>query len=366
MENELGYKQLALRVHALAIFRELLKDEVLGGFATLLDSLSLSIEERTDAYCGFVASLFDKGGDFGNHLLTLVQQSENPVIRLRAAGKTELPAMTEALQRELELFTQLAAITPATMGRVTAVSGGFLPGFESTPHDFKEMYLQRLVKAPVSGYGIFAAYHMFALDEEGGLLPVKNPDPQRLSSLTGYQQEREKVLLNTRALLKGMAANNILLYGDAGTGKSSTVKAIGNEFAADGLRLIEVRKNQLYRIPKLMDQLAENPLKFVLFIDDLSFPADDGDFTALKAILEGNISARPQNIVVYATSNRRHMVKERFSDRMGEDVHLSDTLEEEASLAARFGLTITFLRPDRDLYGDIVLSLAKEDRKSVV
>ncbi|MEG2038838.1 MAG: DUF815 domain-containing protein, partial [Oscillospiraceae bacterium] len=136
---------------------------------------------------------------------------------------------------------------------------------------------------------------------------VKNPDPQRLSSLTGYQEQRKKVLTNTLALLDGLEANNILLYGDAGTGKSSTVKAIVNECHAQGLRLIELKKNQLYHIPELLDTLAQNPLKFILFIDDLSFSSNDNDFTALKAILEGSVAARQGNIVVYATSNRRHL-----------------------------------------------------------
>ena len=114
-----------------------------------------------------------------------------------------------------------------------------------------------------------------------------------------------------------MPANNVLLYGDAGTGKSSTVKAIANEFAADGLRLVEVKKNQLYQIPDLMDKLAANPLKFVLFIDDLSFTANDDNFAALKAILEGSVGGRAKNIAVYATSNRRHLIKETLSDRTG-------------------------------------------------
>ena len=170
-------------------------------------------------------------------------------------------------------------------------------------------------------------------------MPVRYPDPQRLSELPGYEQEREKVIANTRALLAGMPANNVLLYGDAGTGKSSTVKAIANEFAADGLRLVEVKKNQLYQIPDLMDKLAANPLKFILFIDDLSFTANDDNFAALKAILEGSVGGRARNIAVYATSNRRHLIKETLSDRTGDDIHEADTRQELMSLSARFGLT---------------------------
>ena len=151
-----------------------------------------------------------------------------------------------------------------------------------------------------------------------------------------------------------------MLYGDAGTGKSSSVKAIANEFAADGLRLVEVKKNQLYQIPALLDSLAQNPLKFILFIDDLSFSANDDNFAALKAILEGSVGGRSQNVVVYATSNRRHLIKETLSDRSGDDIHEADTRQELMSLSARFGLTVTFQRPDKVRFEEILLDLAKQ------
>ena len=152
----------------------------------------------------------------------------------------------------------------------------------------------------------------------------------------------------------------MLLYGDAGTGKSSTVKAIANAFAGDGLRLIEVKKNQLYEIPDLMDSLAQNPLKFILFIDDLSFTANDDNFAALKAILEGSVCGRAKNIAVYATSNRRHLIKETLMDRSGDDIHEADTRQELMSLSARFGLTVTFLRPERERFAAIVTELARQ------
>lgn len=191
-------------------------------------------------------------------------------------------------------------------------------------------------------------------------MPVKYPDPQRLEELPGYEREREKVIANTRALLAGMPANNVLLYGDAGTGKSSTVKAIANEFAPQGLRLVEVKKNQLYQIPELMDQLADNPLKFLLFIDDLSFTANDDNFAALKAILEGSVGGRAKNLAVYATSNRRHLVKETLTDRTGDDIHEADTRQELMSLSARFGLTVTFQRPEKARFEAILTELARQ------
>ena len=207
---------------------------------------------------------------------------------------------------------------------------------------------------------MFARHHVFMLAEDGRLTPVRHPDPQRLAELPGYEREREKIIANTKALLAGLPANNVLLYGDAGTGKSSAVKAIANEYAADGLRLVEVKKNQLYLLPDLMDALAANPLKFILFIDDLSFASNDDNFAALKAILEGSAGGRAANIAVYATSNRRHLVKETFTDRTGDDLHEADTRQELMSLSARFGLIVTFQRPDKALYSQILLELARQ------
>lgn len=190
-------------------------------------------------------------------------------------------------------------------------------------------------------------------------VPVKFPDKQRLSELFGYERERREVVNNTLALVTGKKAQNVLLYGDAGTGKSSTVKAVVNEFADMGLRLVEITKEQLRDIPALIDELSENPLKFIIFIDDLSFMSGEDCFGALKAVLEGSVSAGSDNIAIYATSNRRHLVKESFSDREGDDVHKNDTMQEMLSLSARFGLRVNFSRPDKKNYTAIALEMAK-------
>ena len=200
---------------------------------------------------------------------------------------------------------------------------------------------------------------MFSMEEEG-LAAVPFYDKKGLADLIGYERERAKIIENTEALLAGLPSNNVLLYGDAGTGKSSTVKAIANDYADRGLRLIEVKKKYLYRIPALIEQLSEHPLKFILFIDDLSFSSNDDDFAALKAILEGSVAGGSKNIAVYATSNRRHLLKETAGDRAGDDLHMYDTIQESMSLAARFGLQVTFAKPDKDLYLDIVRGLAKQ------
>ena len=201
---------------------------------------------------------------------------------------------------------------------------------------------------------------MFSIDDTGASLPIASADRITLDKFVGYKEERKKVLANTQAFLCGKPAANILLYGDAGTGKSSTVKAVANNFFEDGLRLIEVRKNQLLLLPKIMGEISGNPLKFIIFIDDLSFNGDD-DFSMLKATLEGSASAKAKNAVIYATSNRRHIVKETFSDRTGDDLHRNDTMQENISLSARFGLTVLFAKPEKKLYLEIIHELAERN-----
>ena len=194
---------------------------------------------------------------------------------------------------------------------------------------------------------------------EGSIVPVKSHDTQKLSELYGYDIQRNSVINNTLALLNGKPALNALLYGDAGTGKSSTVKAIVNEYSPLGLRLIEITKEQLRNIPEIVEEISGNPLKFIIFIDDLSFTAGEDSFGALKATLEGSVAANADNMVIYATSNRRHLIKETFSDREGDDVHRNDSLQETLSLSARFGLRVNFSRPDKNAYVAIASELAK-------
>src|SRR5699024_437784 len=145
----------------------------------------------------------------------------------------------------------------------------------------------------------------------------------------------------------GLPANNCLLYGDRGTGKSSTVKALLNEYYTQGLRVIEMPKEYLMDFPYLVDQIASIPMKFIIFIDDLSFSQQDGTYAALKSVLQGGLAAKPANSLIYATSNRRHLLRENFADRNGDDLHRNDTIQESLSLADRFGLTINFMLPDK-------------------
>ncbi len=343
------------RLRSLVIFRGLLKNNVMKKLLALLTADTAHTCAAVDAYCAFAQALYEHGDNFSDYLLKAVLDSENLYVLQSCDGKISAQ-VEKCLHEELRFLQELSLFDGSSL-RSEMHYAHFLPLWEITAHDFATIYAQRMENLPREGYGIFAKYHVFTV-QEGRLVPVKHPDPQRIEDLSGYEFERSKVLANTRALLDGKPASNVLLYGDAGTGKSSTVKAVANALAKDGLRLIEVKKNQLYQIPDIVDTLSRNPLKFILFIDDLSFASNDNDFAALKAILEGSVSSHAGNLAVYATSNRRHLVKESFGDREGDEIHLADTMQELMSLSARFGLTITYQRPDKELYCHIVESLA--------
>ena len=355
------------RLHGLVVFRSLLDDPVVAKLLDLTDRMEAGAPGYgpvCDAVAQFEAALFEHTTNWGSYLSAAVLEAETVCVRQAASG-TLAPALQTALDSELAFLQALCGLTLdellAAAGSATgqAQELAFLPRWETSGIDLPAAYAQRMSEVGKKGYGMFAKHHVFTV-ENGQLVPVKYPDPQRLSELPGYEKEREKVIANTKALLAGMPANNVLLYGDAGTGKSSAVKAIANEFAPEGLRLVEVKKNQRYQIPDLMDKLAANPLKFILFIDDLSFTANDDNFAALKAILEGSVGGRAKNIAVYATSNRRHLIKETLTDRTGDDIHEADTRQELMSLSARFGLTVTFQRPEKARFENILAELAKQ------
>ena len=355
------------RLHGLVVFRSLLDDPVVAKLLDLTDRMEAGAPGYgpvCDAVAQFEAALFEHTTNWGSYLSAAVLEAETVCVRQAASG-TLAPALQTALDSELAFLQALCGLTLdellAAAGSATgqAQELAFLPRWETSSIDLPAAYAQRMSEVGKKGYGMFAKHHVFTV-ENGQLVPVKYPDPQRLSELPGYEKEREKVIANTKALLAGMPANNVLLYGDAGTGKSSAVKAIANEFAPEGLRLVEVKKNQLYQIPDLMDKLAANPLKFILFIDDLSFTANDDNFAALKAILEGSVGGRARNIAMYATSNRRHLIKETLTDRTGDDIHEADTRQELMSLSARFGLTVTFQRPEKARFETILEELAKQ------
>lgn len=354
------FEKLRLRLCAVTVFKGVTQSEVLSCFLRLLESICQNspADRKVSLYAEFTAALYAHGCDLGEYLKTCICEDENIYITLAAAKKPVLKVISDCALAELELFSSISAIDRSALKKAV-LKEGELPDFLSTPYDFSDIYTKRVKNADKKGYGIFARHTMFRV-EKGEILPFESPDEIMLDSLFGYEAERKKVLDNTKALLEGKPAANVLLFGDAGTGKSSTVKAVTNQLASEGLRLIELSKAQLPELPRVCGKIRENPLKFIIFIDDLSFNKNDDSLGTLKAILEGSASAKSENAVIYATSNRRHLVKESFSDREGDDIHANDTKAELLSLSERFGLTVLFGKPDKKLYLEIVKNLARK------
>ncbi|MBQ7732731.1 MAG: ATP-binding protein [Synergistaceae bacterium] len=217
------------------------------------------------------------------------------------------------------------------------------------------------------GVGIYAFNKAFRFDfDSKKIVPVANENLGNvtLDDLVGYDIQKAELVRNTEAFIAGRPANNVLLYGDGGTGKSTSVKALLNEYFSQGLRVIELYKHQFRDILRISKILRQRNYKFIIFIDDLSFEEDESEYKLLKAIIEGGLETRPGNILIYATSNRRHIIREIWSDRddmeHNGDIHRSDTVEEKLSLASRFGIAINYSAPTRQIYHDIVISLAKK------
>jgi predicted AAA+ superfamily ATPase len=213
------------------------------------------------------------------------------------------------------------------------------------------------------GVGKFALNKAFRWDSRSReIVPVNNTEDILLTNLIGYEGQKQTLVDNTIAFIDGRPANNVLLYGESGTGKSSSIKALLNEYASKGLRMIEVYKHQIEDLDTIVDILKNRNYKFIIFMDDLSFEQFEIEYKYLKAFIEGGLEKRPDNILIYATSNRRHLMKETWGDRedKDEDMHESETMQERMSLVDRFGLMIRYSSPEQDEYLDIVHKLAKE------
>ncbi|NLF34899.1 MAG: ATP-binding protein [Clostridiales bacterium] len=257
------------------------------------------------------------------------------------------PALEAAARRDVETFSRLAGMDGARLidrlaallpGEYAAVVAGLPRWTAGAPLSFDALKAHY----GAHGAGLFARYRAF-LWKGGALISVPDPDYVSQTDLVGYEWQRAEVINNTRMLMEGKLVNNILLYGDSGTGKSATVKALLAVPDLEALRLIEVEKEGLAALPALIRTLGGRRQKFVLFIDDLAFDQDDQTYSALKTILEGGLEKRPVNVAIYATSNRRNLVRQTFSDREGDEVDAVETIHEKTSLAERFGLRIPYL-----------------------
>lgn len=352
-------KALDCKIYSIVVLYDVTQDHTVNSLWKLLDNWTEKpVSEFIEQYSTFVEALYKENINLSEYILKKVLEDDNFYIVGKAQGKVFDSLIVETVENELKVFQELSALTPEDI-TADIDYDGFLPKWKTSEIDFVAEYNKRLENIGKYGYGKYSQNRMFIV-RDGKTVPVKYPDTQRLDRLYGYARERQAVIDNTLALLDGKPAQNVLLYGDAGTGKSSSVKAIVNEYADRGLRLIEITKEQLRDIPQIIDDISHNPLKFIIFIDDLTFTAGEDCFGSLKAMLEGSASARSDNIVIYATSNRRHLVKETFSERDGDDIHRNDTMQELISLSARFGLRVNFGKPDKKEFVRIAGELARQ------
>ncbi|HEY9624908.1 MAG TPA: ATP-binding protein [Crinalium sp.] len=378
---------------SLLLYQSVLSGEIGQAFLNVLETLRYSDSSASclRAYGDWFITLATHHQSWQDYLLSQILLADNPFTQ--QAQQLEFNsvslALTAAARHDLRVLQRLYACSSQQISQwVQAIAElSTAPVFweEQTsaafPHEVDELRDLPIWKKLAAskdwgneleelaayyyqaGVGIFGKFRAFRW-QSGELVGIPYPDPIQLQHLVGYELQRDALIKNTEALLAGYTALHVLLYGSRGSGKSSLVKALLHEYGDRGLRLIEVSKSDLRDLVTITDELRDLPQKFILFVDDLSFEEDEDAYKALKVLLEGNLTARPQNIVVYATSNRRHLIREFFGDRPrpsdADEVHAWDTVQEKLSFSDRFGLTLTFEPANQDTYLAIVRHLATQ------
>ena len=372
---------------SLLLYQSVLQGEVGIAFLELLQAIRYTDADARgclQAYGSYFYALAARNQNWEDYLITQLLFSENPFTRLAQVREFEdlPPALVAAVEHDLQILQSLYKCSSASLSE-------WIQGVAHMPISpvvwYKEQelvgvetkfatYLQELdnwgdaVEELAAYYrqcgsGLFAEYRALRW-QAGQFIGIRYSDPVKLSALVGYESQRDALLKNTEFLLSGEMALHVLLYGSRGSGKSSLVKSLLNEYSNRSLRLLEVAKSDLKDLPEIVEHLRGVSQKFIIFVDDLSFEEDDDAFKALKVVLEGNLTARPENVVVYATSNRRHLIREFFVDRPApkdnEEIHAWDTMQEKLSFSDRFGLTLTFEPANQKTYLKIVQHLAAQ------
>ena len=362
-------QELRFYIEALCVY-DLKKDEVIASLLDLLQSInSEKVLEKQSEFFRQVT----KRKSLKEYISKIILKDDNPFTKAAASSDADklAPSVLEGVKSDLQKLEAIANIRPEDI-YMSVGSGDLqnvlktLPAWETgkgvapLEENWGECIPALIEYHKKNGYGMYSKYTAFTWRNHN-LFPLSGTDPILLSDLKNYELQRKQVIDNTESFVNGYPSNNVLLYGDRGTGKSSTVHAVLNAYAKDGLRMIEISKSDIPDLTLIREILAEIPMKFIIFIDDLCFDSHDDSFGELKAALEGSLSGRKHNTLIYATSNRRHLIKESFSDR-DNDINRNDIMQEQLSLSDRFGLSITFVNPDKKAYLDIVEKIA-QDRK---
>lgn len=387
-------------ITTLTVYRGILKDPMVARFKDLLKAAlknRLNMDIVTKSYSFFYHLIMTKeatpgpqrGSIWQDHILDLLLIDENPFsLKCESKGLAGVETPLQGLvKKDLRALKSLydfdfSAFEAFLIERLSLNGIAFPEIYEihenkSYPHP-ENYFLERdklkklLMNSKdwsihIEDLALF--YHKVGCGQLGRywgfkwsgdeLVGISQPDPIRLSELIGYEEQKQEVLRNTTQFVKGFGANNMLLYGDRGTGKSSTIKALLHEFGKDGLRIVEVSKDQLMYLQPILSQLRQRPQRFIIFVDDLSFEEHETEYKHLKAILEGSLESAPENVKIYATSNRRHLIREFHRDEIEDEKKAQDTLQEKLSLSDRFGITVVYLSPNHDKYLEIVEGIAK-------
>ena len=407
-----------MKTDSLIIYRGLLKNELFRAMAEITERRGLRENEETlgeknkafsgtdgsegskdleglVAYC--VGGIIEKAGELGlsgniwrEYLTFLLIREENAwTLELESAKDGKVcPGLLNAVCRDMGIIREIFGRVPASgempgndhlvmltnyvnrSERVRLLPSDTLKRISELSLELEKAGSNEDFASALAGYhsrfgagdfGLYRAFRIERTSEGPGLLPVMNTDPVRLDDLVGYELQKQKLRENTEAFVSGRKANNCLLFGAAGTGKSSSIKGLLNEYSDRGLRMVELYKHDLKDLGPVMAGLCRRDYRFIIYMDDLSFEDFETEYKYLKAVIEGGLEKKPENVLIYATSNRRHLIRESFSDREeGEnDLHRNDTVQEKLSLAYRFGVSVYFGSPDKKEFNNIVKTLAK-------
>ena len=354
----------------ISIFKNVINDNIISSFISFIRKLTSNdnIEDALTSYSEFIYKLYcsTDNQNLYEYLKDLIYKDENILSHGCTCCIEKNNQILETARYELYLFSELLHYD------YKRIKDEFITKFPEskdiiehlpTFYTNKEVNfnLEDIIKSyTTKGYGVFSCYSAFKYNEKKEIIPIKYFDGITFNDLKNYEYQKDIIKKNTNAFIENKEANNILLYGDRGCGKSSTVKALINEFKEYNLKIIQVYKESFIYLSDLYEKLRTQPLKFIIFADDISFDEDEKNFSSIKATLEGSLTNKPSNAIIYATTNRMHLVKESFSSREGSEVHYNDTIDELVSLSDRFGIMLTFSSLTKNEYLDIVKKIASD------
>ena len=390
-----------MREEQLIVYREFEDGHILHDMVWLIENFEneyYNLEDRRALFYDCIHRLIEEAGNhgfYGNlwhcYLTNLLVNNENSYSKACEIKGNVEGTINQAVLHDISIFKELYDYDFSAMKSVLGVNAfELIENYEgcseeskvyntrirdricnlavkfkenNTPSEMKDTLTQFYKEYGVGKFGLHKSFRIVNTDGEVRLEPILNIAHVYFDDLVGYEIPKKKIIDNTDAFVNGQKANNCLLYGDAGTGKSSSIKAIANEYYDKGLRIIEVYKHQFQDLNDVISQIKNRNYKFIIFMDDLSFEDFEVEYKYLKAVIEGGLEKKPKNVLIYATSNRRHLVRERFSDKEDrrDDLHSGDTVQEKLSLASRFGVQVFFGSPTHKEFKQIVLTLAKRN-----